>query len=291
MAFKPSFQNAFFRMRNQSSTALGQLMFGLIVGTFTCALGNAQAAMRIGWTNNMLVITAPDLPGERVEIWYLEAFCRSGSTHRRWDETTIPHKTELLDSAPAGNQLRLRTRVEPAVEVLHEIRASADEVDFNLRLENKGGEPVDVQWFQPCVRVARFTGLNQSNYIQQSFIFTARGLTQMDKTRRTEDALYRGGQVYVPSGINLEDVNPRPISPDQPVNGLIGCFSKDGNALLGMAWDHTQELFQGVIVCLHSDPHVGGLKAGEIKRLHGKVYWMPNDPKALLERYRRDFPK
>ena len=56
-----------------------------------------------------------------------------------------------------------------------------------------------------------------------------------------------------------------------------------------MAWDQTQELFQGVIVCLHNDPRIGGLKPAEIKKLHGKVYLLRNDPKALLKRYERDF--
>ena len=108
-------------------------------------------------------------------------------------------------------------------------------------------------------------------------------------TRNLEEAVYRGGQVYVPKGINLDDVNPRPISLDQPVNGLIGCVSADDRYLLAMAWDQTQELFQGVIVCLHNDPRVGGLKAGETKKLHGKVYFLRKDPKALLKRYKRDF--
>jgi hypothetical protein len=45
-----------------------------------------------------------------------------------------------------------------------------------------------------------------------------------------------------------------------------------------------------VIVCIHNDPRVGGLKPGETKKLHGKVYVMKNDPKALLARYTRDFP-
>jgi len=261
----------------------------LLLGVLGAFSGQGAEHMTVGWTNNMLTIRAPRLPGDKVEIWYLEAFCRSGSTHRDWSQTTIPQKTELLEADKAGRHLRLRTRVEPAVEVRHEIRAGAEEVDFRLELENKGAEDVDVQWFQPCMRVGRFTGLKQNDYIKKSFIFTASGLTLLDRSHRTEEALYRGGQVYVPAGINLEDVNPRPISPDQPVNGLIGCFSADGKSLLAMAWDQTQELFQGVIVCLHNDPHVGGLRAGETKKLRGKVYWLPNDPAALLARYRRDF--
>ena len=253
----------------------------------------AQAAegMTLHWTNNMLTISNRELPGGMVPIWYLEAFCRSGSTHRPWNQTTIPHKTELIAADEKGKHLRLRTIVEPGVEISHDIRAGRDEVDFRLELKNRSEGSVDVQWFQPCVRVGGFTGSSQSNYIERCFIFTRNGLTVLNETRRTEEAIYRGGQVYVPAGIPLEDVNPRPISPDQPVNGLIGCVSQDGRHLLATAWDHTQELFQGVIVCVHNDPRVGGLKAGETKTLRGKIYFLNNDPDALLKRYRRDFGK
>jgi hypothetical protein len=95
----------------------------------------------------------------------------------------------------------------------------------------------------------------------------------------------------VPAGINTNDVNPRPLSPDVPVNNLIGCFSADQRWLLATAWDQTQELFQGVIVCLHADPRLGGLQPGERRRLLGKVYLLPNDPQALLKRYEKDFGK
>jgi hypothetical protein len=51
-----------------------------------------------------------------------------------------------------------------------------------------------------------------------------------------------------------------------------------------------QELFQGIFVCVHSDPRIGGLKAGEKKKLRGKIYIVKNDPEGLLRRYHRDFP-
>ena len=235
----------------------------------------------------MLRVSGPRVPGGYVETWYLEAFCRSGSTEQNWDKTTIPHKTEMV-SAKDG-KIHLRTRVEPAVVVEHEINAGEDEIDFRVVARNEGKQWVDVDWFQPCMRVDRFTGLGQSNYIQKSFIFTDQGLSMLDKLSRNEEAIYRGGQVYVPSGISLKDVNPRPVSSVKPVNSLIGCFSEDGKQLLATAWDQTQELFQGVIVCLHNDPRIGGLKPGEKRNLHGKIYLLPNDPQALLARYRRDF--
>ncbi|HXT39168.1 MAG TPA: hypothetical protein VN887_04005 [Candidatus Angelobacter sp.] len=250
----------------------------------------AADGLSVVWTNNMLAVSGSKIPGGKVDIWYLEAFCRSGSTRRDWHLTTIPHGTELTFASKDRRHVRLRTLIEPDVEVLHEIRAGKDDVDFRVTLRNRGREFADVQWFQPCMRVDRFTGCNQSNYITRSFIFTEQGLITLDNTCRAEDALYHGGQVYVPMGVNLEDVNPRPISPDRPTNGLIGCFSSDSRYLLAMGWDKTQELFQGVIVCLHNDPRVGGLKPGEVKQLHGKVYFMRNDPRALLKRYRRDFP-
>lgn len=137
----------------------------------------------------------------------------------------------------------------------------------------------------------KFTGRGQSNYTERSFIFTERGLTTFAQARRTEEALYRGGQVYVPKGIALADVNPRPLSGDQPVNGLIGCFSADDQWLLATASDQTHELFEGVYVCIHSDPHVGGLAPGETKKIRSKLYLMKNDVDALLKRYKRDFKR
>jgi hypothetical protein len=247
-------------------------------------------ALEISWTNNLLTIAGTNLPGDKMEVWYLEAFCRSGAHDRNWGQTTVPHKTTLLTNEN-NRVLRFRTMVQPEIEVTHVVTASADEIDFRFTLANRGKEDVDVQWFQPaCIRVAKFTGSVQSNYTAKSFIFTERGLTTLDKTRRTENALYRGGQVYVMPGVDARDANPRPLCLDRPMNGLIGCFSADGRQLLATASDRTHELFEGVYVCLHSDPRISGLKAGETKVIRAKLYVLPNDIPALLRRYERDFP-
>jgi hypothetical protein len=86
-------------------------------------------------------------------------------------------------------------------------------------------------------------------------------------------------------------VNPRPLNPHVPTRGLIGCFSADESMVFATAWEPYQELFQGVITCLHSDFRIGGLKAGETKQIRGKIYFLPNDIPALLKRYGRDFPE
>ena len=61
--------------------------------------------------------------------------------------------------------------------------------------------------------------------------------------------------------------------------------------ILASAWEPYQELFQGVIVCLHSDFRIGGLKAGETKKIRGKLYLVAANVDSLLKRYRKDFPE
>lgn len=250
---------------------------------------NTDKGLFIKWSNNQLTIAGDDMPGKQMHILYLEAFCKTGSTNRAWDSTTIPHKTALVSADDNGKHITLRTIVQPDIEVLHDIRAGSDEVEINLVLTNKGSNAEDIDWLQPCIRVDQFTNREQDDYISRSFIFTKNGLTTLDKTNRTHNGYYKGGQTYVPPGINLKDVNPRPISGDKPVNGLIGCFSDDNTYLMATAWDHYQELFQGIFVCIHSDPRVGGLQPGEVKKLRGKIYIMKNNPQALLRRYNEDF--
>ena len=250
----------------------------------------SASALEVSWTNNLLTVAGADLPGGKLNVWYLEAFCRSGAHTQAWEKTTLPHRTTLVTNEH-NRVLRFRTLVQTNVEVTHVVTAGGDEIDFRFTLSNHGAQHIDLQWFQPaCIRVEKFTGDAQSNYTAKSFIFSERGLTTLADTRRTEDALYRGGQVYVMPGVNTNDANPRPLSLDRPVNGLIGCFSADGRQLLATASDTTHELFEGVYVCLHSDPRVGGLKAGETKTIHAKLYVLTNDVPALLRRYERDFP-
>jgi hypothetical protein len=244
--------------------------------------------LRLSWEKNMLAVHSPEIPGGRMDTWYLEAFCRSASTNRDWKLTTIPHSTEKLADS-TDRRILLRSRVEGGVEVDHEITVAPGEVRFEVVAVNKGPRYVDAVWVQPCTRVGAFCGGDKQTYIPKSFIFVGGKRTFLDQARRTEEAVYKGGQVYVPADIDRKDVNPRPLSPDVPSNGLIGCVSADGRLLFATAWEPYQELFQGVIICLHSDFRLGGLNPGETKRARGRMYFMENDPDALVARWRRDF--
>ena len=60
---------------------------------------------------------------------------------------------------------------------------------------------------------------------------------------------------------------------------------------MAVAWQPYQELFLGVITCIHSDFRIGGLAAGETKEIRGKIYVVDADIAALVKRYEQDFPE
>ncbi len=251
--------------------------------------------LSVSWDKEMLTIRGKAVPGESIQVWYIEAYCRPGSTDRAWDETVIPHKTELLEKSPDGRKLTLRSALDDGVVVTHQIEAGDDVVSFRVTAENPTNRPSEAHWAQPCIRVDRFVGVpakqNSEAYLDKSFIFLDGKPAFMPTQPWATRARYTPGQVYCPKHVDRDDVDPRPLSTLVPSNGLIGCVSKDESMLLATAWEPYQELFQGVIVCLHSDFRIGGLQPGEKKSIRGKLYLMANDMNALLERYQADFPE
>lgn len=246
--------------------------------------------LTIDWEDNILIIKSPQLPEGSVEIWYLEAFCRPDSHNRDWEKTSIAHETKHISTSKDGKKIVLESKLNDGVVAKHTITVVEDGVSFDVVLTNPTQTPSDVAWAQPCIRVDTFTGLGQEDYVQKSFVFFDGKPTLLTELPQwSEEALYTPGQVWKPNDVSSEDVNPRPLSTLTPDNGLIGCFSQDDQLLLATAWEPWQELFQGVIVCLHSDFHIGGLQPMESKRIEGKIYIMKNDIDALLEHYENDF--
>lgn len=256
----------------------------------------AGPPLTISWERNYLTIRGDHLPGREMKILYIEAYCRPDSHTTDWGtHTVIGHRTELVSADADGTRIRLRCTLKDGVVVDHDIRSSHDEVVFRLTAKNPTGTPSEAHWAQPCIRVGAFTGLGDPDnaqtydYIRKSFVFLDGELSTMPTKDWATEARYTPGQVWRAPGVGPADVNPRPLNPNVPSNGLIGCFSADGLRIMATAWDPWQELFQGVITCLHSDFRIGGLAPGETKEIHGRIYVVPNDVPALLERYRRDF--
>lgn len=253
---------------------------------------DAPPPLRLHWEKNFLTISGRQIPGGEIRVHYLEAYCRAGSTDADWvQHTKIPHQTELLEASDDGTFLKLRCTVADGLQVTHEIRSTTDEVDFRLTAHNPTDRRSEAHWAQPCIRLDKFTGADQQTYLAKSFIFLDGKLERMPTREWATHARYVPGQVWCPRGVDRNDVNPRPLNPLTPSNGLIGCFSADESMLFATAFEPYQELFQGVIVCLHSDFRLGGLEPGETKSIRGKIYILPNDIPALLTRYGPDFPE
>lgn len=254
-----------------------------------------NAGLTLHWAENMLTVKGERLPGGQVRVWYIEAFCRPGSTDRDWNKTVIPHVTRLVKASPDGRQVTLRSTLDDGVIVEHEIRAGRDEVDFRLEASNPTDKASNVHWAQPCVRVDGFTGVKPEHsseaYLSRSFIFLDGHRAWLPTQPWATRARYTPGQVWCPAHVDRNDVNPRPLSTLVPSNGLIGCVSADGKQILASAWEPYQELFQGVIVCLHSDFRIGGLEPHETKKIRGKLYLVDRHIDALVKRYEADFPE
>lgn len=273
-----------------SAAALASAVL-LVSGAASVSGDEPSRPLRLHWEKNYLTVSGEHLPGKSVRILYLEAYCRPGSTDRDWKETTIGHSTRLVEADPDGRRIRLHCTLKDGVEVAHEIRTEQDAVDFRLTASNPTQTASLAHWAQPCVRVDAFTGRTQQTYLEKSFVFLDGKEARMPTPRWATEARYVPGQVWAPKHVDRNDVNPRPLSPDVPSSGLIGCRSGDGKWILATAWEPYQELFQGVIVCLHSDFRIGGLAPGETKRIRGKLYLVPGDLDSLVERYGRDFPE
>jgi hypothetical protein len=251
----------------------------------------------ISWSRNFLTIRGK-FPGDELKIMYLEAYCRPGSTDRDWGRTVIPHKAEQLAAATNDGSIRLRDTLADGVVVDHVITSGADEVDFKVTAHNPTEEVSQAHWAQPCIRVDKFTGAGNADarelvpaYARKCFLFLNGKLTRLPSEPWADKARYTPGQVYCPRHVDRNDVNPRPLSTLVPSNGLCGCFSADEKMIMAVAWEPYQEIFQGVIACIHSDFRIGGLKPGEKKQIRGKLYIVPADVPALVARYEKDFPE
>ncbi len=256
-----------------------------------------SGGLTLHWEKRYLEVRGSDLPGGPIRTHYLEAYCRPGSTDREWKQTVIPHTSQLVSESDDHKRLEIVDHLEDGVVVTHVIEAGLDEVTFLVKATNPTEKESLAHWAQPCMRVDGFIGADPADarkvyppYIRQCFLMVDGKLTRLPTKPWSLEARYTPGQVYAPAAVDRNDVNPRPLSEVVPSSGLTGCFSADQKMILAVAWEPYQEIFQGVITCMHNDFRIGGLKPGETKIIRGKMYIVPADSKALIDRFHKDFP-
>ncbi|QDV84309.1 hypothetical protein [Planctomycetes bacterium TBK1r] len=277
---------------------VGLALFSMTTPAVTIRAESPATGLTIQWNGRYLDVHGPNLPGDFIRTHYLEAYCRPGSTDRDWSETVIKHTSELIKATPDRKRIEIRDTLVDGVIVDHVILAGEDEVTFELTATNPTDKASEAHWAQPCMRVDRFTGADPGNardiyppYIRKCFLIVDGTLTRLPTSPWALKARYVPGQVYAPEHVDRDDVNPRPLSDVVPSSGLTGCYSADEKMILAVAWHPYQEIFQGVITCMHNDFRIGGLAPGQTKHIRGKLYVVPADTQALIRRFQTDFPE
>ncbi len=246
----------------------------------------ANDGLTIKWEKRFLEVSGPRIPGGAIRTHYLEAYCRPGSTDRDWNQTVIPHESKLVEASEDKKRIEIEDRLADGVVVQHIIEAGDDEVTFLVTATNPTDTESLAHWAQPCMRVDRFTGMNGDQardvyppYIRKCFLMLNGKMTRLPTEPWALEARYVPGQVYAPASVDRDDVNPRPLSKLVPSSGLTGCYSADDKMILAIAWEPYQEIFQGVITCMHSDFRNRRIEAGRNEK---------NSRQAVHRRGRRD---
>ena len=249
---------------------------------------------RITWrpakNNGHLIIEDDRLPGRNLKVWYVEIYMRRGS-RLGFPGGVIRHTTRLVDADPQGSWLKLRCQLEDGVIVDHDVSVDEDAVDFRTAASNPTASDSPVAWGAPCVIVDEFTGCDKDTYLPKCFVCLDDKVTRLPVQPWATEAIETPGQVWCPQHVDPDDVESHPLSELTCSNGLIGCFSADERMVMAVAWQPYQNLFQGIIACLHADFRIDGLRAGQTKQSRGRIYLVEADMARLLDRYGRDFPE
>src|SRR5687768_17394704 len=105
-------------------------LFTILLFALALTCTGAEPPFNLSWKDDYLTISSDRIPGKEISILYIEDYCRPDSTNRKWEQTTIGHKTRLIESSP--HRILLECTLTDGVRIRHEITAKQDEVDFKL---------------------------------------------------------------------------------------------------------------------------------------------------------------
>jgi hypothetical protein len=242
-------------------------------------------------TFTMVNIELPGIPNSANAIWcYEDAFAQGQGEPQADGSLVLRHKRP--DGAEATTHFIPREGV----------------VEFHVRITGPTPEVVkSVGGVNPCWQLRKSEAFgNRGNFpedfVARCFIFTERGFTLLKDTKRFPDTRKPADdkyntppwvQVYVPLW-RKHPGQPQAFwgnSTDRFAYSLIGVVSHDGQWLAAIGCRKSRTLAQGWHDCLHPNPDFTAdydAAKNETNWL-GRLYFLPNDPAALLARYQRDF--
>ena len=241
----------------------------------------------------MVRIAVPTIPDFHCDVWCYEDALGQGQAVPQTDGSLI-----VEHQHPKGAQVE--TRLAP----------SEGAVDWYVTVTGPTPDAVRaIRSVNGCWQLRRAPGFQGEegrfveSFVNHCFIYTDRGLTFFKDTVRYPDTRRPSEhatndppwvQQYLPVWCKHPG-QPEAfwgISDARPIYSLIGIGSRDGEHMAAWGCRKSNKLSQGWHDCLHLGPDLTGDYDPKANRTvsHFKMYFMPFDADALLERYRADFP-
>jgi hypothetical protein len=179
--------------------------------------------------------------------------------------------------------------------------ADKDVIDLHLRLTNGRERELVNAKAEPCLQFKAAPSFCDVEG-ERSILFGADGPIRVCDTRRyTYPGWWRNVQCYALAGA---DVQTREgflvpcngtmdgrwgVSPDRIAHGLIASERKDGQALIGVAWEsarYVSKNYNDSHHCLHSTGYFGDMAKGEAGELRGRIWFVEGGIEDLFRQYR-----
>jgi hypothetical protein len=211
----------------------------------------------------------------------------------------------------SGGRLELRhTWKDHPQQIVTIVTPEPGAVEFYAYLDGEGADKVPLNQYPGlnlCWQLKNSPDFASSpqpypEFVKRCFIFTDKGMTMLNDTVRKmipcrkpdEDVnnpvwvqMYVGVWQQVPTSTPTSWAD---YSDTRYVNNIIGTVSRNGKYLTALGCDSSWTMCQAWHDCMHNNPPwlpIPG-DSGAYWRL--KIYTMENDPTALVERVRREFP-
>ncbi len=256
----------------------------------------------------MVSMTFPNIPDFTCDAWCYESAVDfldarpldGGRVEMRHRDHQNPQTLVITTISPAAGAVILEARVELDLEARVE-----------LDKENHAGAtlPAEPPGLNLCWQLRHAPAFASKPepyplFVKRCFIFTDRGRTFLSDTDRAKipvrplDHEYNSPpwvQMYVDARHPVPPTSPTAwagCSQDRYVTPVIGAVSRDGKYLTAIANDSAESMCQAWHDCMHNNPKWLPENAPVAdRRWRLTVYTMENDPKPLLERVAKDYPK
>ncbi len=209
-------------------------------------------------------------------------------------------------------ELRHRDRREPRIVYVTTITPKPGEVEFLAHAEPAPGEkgplPDALQTPNMCWQLKRASLFASApdpypDFVKRCFIFTDKGRTFLNHTDRelipSRPATDKENnppwvQTYVGTWQEVPKAQPTSwagFSSDRYVTTVIGAVSRDGKYLTALASESPENMCQAWHDCMHNNPAWLPKDAPPAQRTWRlTIYAMENDPAALMQKVKQDYP-